>query len=268
MWDRGRAPVSPIWRQKPLSLVYRVLLEKWQAWVDNGCAMNRLACALLLCIAGAAPAAAQQAATRTWVDSHGTTWTEVTTTRTVVEEPRNQRIARAIAGLPRFGPFAVVDASHAALVGEIDDKSPTQFREMLQANPGISVLELVDCPGTSDDGANLALGRLIRRHGLTTDVPSGGSVRSGGVEIFLAGKIRHAAPDAEFGVHAWKDEDGHQPTDFAPDAPANRAYLDYYREMGLSAEDAEGLYDLTNSVPNEQMLWLRTKDIRPFIKVE
>lgn len=234
--------------------------------------MNRLACVLLLSIAGAAtlaaPVAAQQSATRTWVDSHGTTWTEVTTTRTVVEEPRSRRIARAVAGLARFGPFAVVDNTHAALVGEINDQSPSQFREMLQAHPGIRVLELVECPGTSDDGANLTLGRMIRKQGIATDVPSGGSVRSGGFEIFLAGTTRHAAPDAEFGVHAWKDEDGLQPDDFAPDEGPNKAYLDYYREMGLSADEAERLYALTNSVPNDQMLWLQTKDIRPYVKVE
>ena len=236
--------------------------------MDNKGVMNRIACALLLSIAGAAPAAAQEVATRTWVDSHGTRWTEVVTTKTVVEIPRSQRIAAAIAGLPRFGPFAVVDASHAALVGEVDSASPSHFRDMLRANPGLRVLELVDCPGTTDDGANLVLGRLIRRHGLATDVPSGGSVRSGGVEIFLAGTRRHAAPDAEFGVHSWKDDSGRQPSDFAPDAPANMVYLDYYREMGLSAEDAESLYALTNSVPNEEMLWLRTKDIKPFVPID
>lgn len=235
--------------------------------------MHRIACALLIGIASAAPLAAQQAQqaqqaqTRTWVDSHGTTWTETTTTRTVTEEPRGARIARAIEGLPRFGPFAVVDASHAALVAEVDDQSPAQFREMLDAHPGIRVLELVDCPGTSDDGANLALGRLIRHHGIATDVPSGGSVRSGGFEIFLAGVTRHATPDAEFGLHAWKDEEGRQPGDFAPGTGPNRIYLDYYREMGLSAEAADRLYALTNSVPNEQMLWLHTKDIMPFLKV-
>lgn len=230
--------------------------------------MNRFACALLLGIAAAAPVAAQQTATRTWVDSHGTTWTEETTTQTVVEEPRGERIARAIAGLARYGPFAVVDSGHAALVGEIDSRSPALFRELLQANPGIRVLELVDCPGTSDDGANLVLGRLIRHHGIATDVPSGGSVRSGGFEIFLAGAPRRAAPDAEFGVHAWKDEKGRRPGDFAPDAGPNKAYLDYYHEMGLSAAEAAQLYALTNSVPNEQMLWLRTKDLRPFVKVD
>ena len=38
--------------------------------------------------------------------------------------------------------------------------------------------------------------------------------------------------------------------------------------MGLMAEDAEELYALTNSVPHEEMLWLRTKDIKPFIPME
>lgn len=230
--------------------------------------MNRIARAFLLATSCTATVAAQDVATRTWVDSHGTRWTEVTTTRTVVEEPRSQRIAKAIAGLPRFGPFAVIDASHAALVGEVDSNSPSQFKDMLKAHPGIRVLELIDCPGTVDDGANLVLGRMIRSHGVATDVPSGGSVRSGGVEIFLAGVNRSAAPDAEFGVHSWKDESGHQPGDFPLDAPANKVYLDYYREMGLMAEDAEELYALTNSVPHEEMLWLRTKDIKPFIPME
>jgi hypothetical protein len=230
--------------------------------------MMRIACTLLLACAFAVPAAAQEVSTRTWVDSHGTTWTETTTTQTVLEVPRSQRIAAAIAGLPRFGPFAVVDGAHAALVGEIDSQSPAQFRQLLAAHPGVRVLELVDCPGTVDDGANLALGRLIRNRGIATDVPSGGSVRSGGVELFLAGAKRSAAPDAEFGVHAWKDKNGRQPWDFAPDAPPNQIYLDYYREMGLAEEQAQGLYALTNSVSNEQMLWLRTRDLRPYISVE
>lgn len=230
--------------------------------------MKRYICALLVWFVCCPPATAQQVATRTWVDSHGTTWTEVTTTKTVPEVPRSTRIDAALTGLPRFGPFAVVDSGHAALVGETDSTSPGLFKAMLQAFPGIQVLEMIDCPGTADDGANLQLGRLIREHGLTTDVPSGGSVRSGGVELFLAGTTRRAAPDAEFGVHAWKDETGHQPGDFAADAPANKTYLDYYREMGLSPENADGLYALTNSVPNQQMLWLHTEDIKRFVPVD
>jgi len=230
--------------------------------------VKRFACALLFALFSAAPVSAQQVATRVWTDAHGTTWTEVTTTQTVMERPRSERIAAALAGLPRFGPFAVIDSSHAALMGETDSTSPAQFKAMLKAFPGLRVLEMVDCSGTADDGANLQLGRLIREHGLVTDVPSGGSVRSGGVELFLAGASRRAAPDAEFGVHAWKDERGHQPGDFATDAPPNKTYIDYYRDMGLSPEKASGLYALTNSVPNEQMLWLHTADLKRFVPVE
>jgi len=230
--------------------------------------MKLIACALFLSIACAAPLAAQEVATRTWVDSHGTTWTEVTTTQTVALPPLSQRVAAAITGLPRYGAFAVIDDGHAAIVGETNGRSPADFKAMMEAHPGIRVLELVDVPGTSDDAANLALGRLIREHGLATDVPSGASVRSGGLELFLAGNTRRAAPDAEFGVHAWKDRSGRQPRDYPADAPANLTYLDYYSDMGLRDEEALGLYALTNSVPNEQMLWLRPKDLKPFVAVD
>lgn len=230
--------------------------------------MKRFAYALFLAVFVTLPAAAQQMATRTWVDSHGTKWTEVTTTQVVTEQPRSERIAAALAGLPRFGPFTVVDSAHAAMAGESDSQSPGLFKAMMQAFPGIRVLEMVDCAGTADDGANLELGRLIRAHGLDIDVPSGGSVRSGGVELFLAGATRHAADDAEFGVHAWMDEHGRQPGDYAADAPANRTYLDYYSEMGLTPENATGLYALTNSVPNEQVLWLKTADLKRFVAVQ
>lgn len=230
--------------------------------------MKRFFFTVFVCLGCGVPAAAQQVATRTWIDSHGTTWTEVTTTKTVVEKPRAERIAAALAGLPRFGPFAVVDSTHAALVGETDGQSPDLFKAMLQAFPGIRVLELIDCSGTADDNANLQLGRLIRQHGLETDVPSGGSVRSGGVELFVAGIARRAAPDAEFGVHAWKDESGHQPGDMPADALPNQSYLAYYHEMGLSPENASAFYALTNSVPNQQMLWLRTADLKRYVTVE
>ena len=45
-------------------------------------------------------------------------------------------------------------------------------------------------------------------------------------------------PGALFAVHSWRDERGREPADFAPDAPANRLYLDYYAEMGMNADEA------------------------------
>ena len=171
-------------------------------------------------------------------------------------------------GIARFGPFRVLDNGRAALVDVTDERSPAQFAAMLAAFPGIAVIEMIDCPGTEEDRANLRLGRMIRARGLATHVPSGGSVRSGGVELLLAGAKRSADPGAEFAVHSWADEDGREPDDYAADAPENRAYLDYYHEMGMTPAQAAAFYAMTNSVPHEDAMWLTAADMRRWVKLD
>lgn len=172
------------------------------------------------------------------------------------------------AGIARFGPFRVLDATRAALVDVTDARSPAQFAALLKAYPGISMIELIECPGTEDDRANLKLGRTIRALGMTTYVPAGGSVRSGGVELFLAGARRIADPGAEFAVHAWSDEDGREATDYPANAPENRAYLDYYREMGMTPAQAAAFYAMTNSVPHADAKWLTAADLGQWVRLD
>jgi hypothetical protein len=177
---------------------------------------------------------------------------------TITTEPSRfiPRTAAALPGLARFGPFLVLDDKRAALVASTDAASPADFEAMLAAYPGLEVIEFADAPGTRHDLANLKLGRAIRAAGLATHVPAGGSARSGAVELFLAGARRTMAPGALFAVHSWRDERGREPADFAPDAPENRLYLDYYTEMGMSLEEARAFYAMTNSVPHAGARWL------------
>jgi len=162
-----------------------------------------------------------------------------------------------------YGPFRVIDEHRAALVDATDGATPAQFRAMLRDHPGIATIEMLECPGTDDDTANLRLGRMIRAAGLTTHVPADGSVRSGAVELFLAGATRQVDDGAEFAVHAWRDSDGLGPRDFASDSPVNRAYLDYYREMGVA--DPRAFYDMTNATPNADARWLTASDMRRWV---
>jgi hypothetical protein len=170
-------------------------------------------------------------------------------------------------GIAAFGPFRVLGDGRAALVDATDSASPAQFAAMLRAYPAITVLEMIECPGTEDDRANLKLGRMLHARGIATHVPDGGSVRSGGVELFLAGVRHTAAPRAEFAVHSWADEDGREPQDYAADAPENRAYLDYYREMGMTPVQASAFYAMTNSVPNAQAKWLTAADLGKWVSL-
>lgn len=210
-------------------------------------------------LGGSVPAQAQQQYVTVWVEQ----WVEVAPATRFVALPSVAVEQRAIAA---YGPFRVIDGQTAALVDATDSQSPAQFSLMLRDFPRLSRLDLVECAGTSDDRANLRLGRLIRAAGLTTRVPEGGSVRSGGVELLFAGAYREVADGAEFAVHAWEDEDGRQAGDYAESAPENAKYLAYYREMGMSGEQARAFYALTNSAPYESALWLDGAQMRQWIE--
>ena len=196
----------------------------------------------------------------------------VTTTTTVyewVEEGDSDSDygspASASLALASFGPFNVVSANRAELVGSIESDAPRQFAALMRAFPGVKQIDMVECPGTGDDEANLKLARMIRGAGIATHVPAGGSVRSGGVELFLAGAKRSADPQAEFAVHSWQDENGMQADDFAMSDPVHQEYLAFYREMGMDAAKARAFYDLTNSAPFENALYLKPRDIAAYI---
>ncbi len=206
--------------------------------------------------------------------------TAFTTTQTVVTEytyveraavPTAARYAQPALHKPapmavaQYGPFQVLDSKRAALVGTTGPMSLRYFDAMLRDFPQIQQLDMIEAPGTSDDIANLAVGRRIRAAGIATHVPNGGSVRSGAVELFLAGETRTMDDGAEFAVHSWLDNYGREPKDFAPDAPENRLYLDYYREMGMSAERAREFYAMTNSVPHRSAKWLDATEMRSWL---
>lgn len=198
----------------------------------------------------------------------------VAETETALPPPSHARFARpaspamplaASPALAQYGPFRVLDATRAAIVGSTDALSPQWFDAMLRDFPELQVLELIEAPGTHHDIANLAVGRRIRAAGLATHVPAGGSVRSGAVELFLAGRTRTIADGAVFAVHAWVDAYGREPQDFAAEHPANRLYLDYYAEMGMAEPQARAFYAMTNSVPHASALWLGAEEMRAWV---
>lgn len=167
-----------------------------------------------------------------------------------------------------YGPFRVLGEGKVALVGLIDGRSPVQFAQLLRDHPDIGMLEMVEAPGTVDDNANFRLARMLRNHAIVTYVPAHGSVRSGAVELFLAGARRIAHRDAEFAVHSWMDIYGREAGDFAASDPVNRAYIDFYVEMGIGEREAERFYAMTNSVPHYDALWLDAGDLARYVPIE
>lgn len=207
-------------------------------------------------LALAAPAAAQGVTvTEEWVTETGTASRYLSPLQQHTEQT-------AIAA---YGPFRVIDAHTAALVDVTDAASPAQFTALLADFPQIDTLDFVEAPGTDDDRANLQLGRMIRARGIATRVADGGSIRSGAVELFVAGVSREIAAGSEFAVHGWLDDWGRGAQDYPADAPEHRRYLDYYAEMGMEVGEARAFYAMTNSVPFEQARWLTGSEMRDWL---
>jgi len=154
------------------------------------------------------------------------------------------------------------------MVGVTNAATPAAFNAMLRDHPGIATIDMVECPGTDDDRANLRLGQMIRAKGIATHVPANGWVASGAVELFLAGVKKSAEPSARFAVHSWEDDTGRGPSDYSMNAPKNRAYLDYYRTMGMSDGEARAFYAMTNSVPFSRARWLSAAELARWTRIE
>lgn len=190
---------------------------------------------------------------------------KVTETRSAARYAEPASVGDASIALGEFGPFLVATPRVALMVGSTNSRSPEDFDAMLGRFPGIETIKMIEAPGTSNDIANLALGRKIREAGISTHVPHDGSVRSGAVELFLAGQNRIIEDGAEFAVHSWLDNHGREADDFAADHPAHRLYIDYYVEMGMSEAQARAFYAMTNSVPHASARWLEADEMRGWI---
>lgn len=166
-----------------------------------------------------------------------------------------------------FGPFRVVSTTRVVLAGLTDSRSPAAFQELLRQHPQIRILELRDCPGTVDDSANLRLGRIIRRNGIRTTVPANGSVRSGAIELFLAGAERSAPDSARFVIHAWQSEGGAVRDFRAFSSSMSDTYTRYYRDMGMTEQAAQSFYRQTMAVPSGRGLSLKASELARFVPI-
>lgn len=120
--------------------------------------------------------------------------------------------------------------------GVIDGTTPETLREAMEANPEIKTILMQYVPGSADDEANLEASRLIRASGITTVVPSGGFIASGGTDMFLAGVGREIGPGACIGVHSWAAGASTEGKDLPRNDPQHQLYLNYYDEMGISSD--------------------------------
>lgn len=171
-------------------------------------------------------------------------------------------ICLAGCGAEDYTPLSLTpQGDHFLAQGVIDGSTPDALRSALEANPSIKTILMQYVPGSADDEANLEASRLIRASGITTIVPSGGFIASGGTDMFLAGVEREIQSGACIGVHSWAAGAGTEGKDLPRDDPQHQLYLSYYDEMGTSPE----FYWFTlNAAEAQGMHYMSTSEITQF----
>lgn len=166
------------------------------------------------------------------------------------------------------------------MTGIIDSTTEEKLFSLLKNNPSITTLVLRYVPGSSDDEANLKLGRRVKRSGLITKVPdyksdqSGesieGFIASGGVDLFLAGTTRILGNNACVGVHSWSDSDGTNANELDSNHHEHSIYINYYADIGfpnsydfyfftINSAPADGMHFMT---PSELNKWQISPNIQ------
>lgn len=164
-----------------------------------------------------------------------------------------------------FGIFSTQDANTAIIDGVIDSNTPAHWDNFIAANPSITRIIMKDCPGSSDDAANLRAARKIRKQGVTIHLPADAEIASGAVDLFLAGTTRTRAAGSKIGVHSWADGAGNEATDFPVGDAEHQSYIDYYKEMDFSQADAESFYYFTiNAAKAADIHWMTDAEIEQY----
>ena len=151
-----------------------------------------------------------------------------------------------------------VEGDRAYMNGTINTGTPERVEALLAAHPELSVIELEVVPGSVDDDACLAAGRLVRAHGLRTHLAADGELASGGVDFFLAGVERTVENGGLVGVHSWSQLGGPNGEDLPRDDPEHQPYLDYLAEM----EVTEAFYWFTlEAAPANDIHWMSRDEL-------
>lgn len=164
-----------------------------------------------------------------------------------------------------YGIFNSVDATTAVMEGVIGSSTPQHWDNFITAFPNTTKLIMKECPGSEDDTANLQVARKVRQKNLHIHLPVDAEIASGAVDFYLAGTQRTREAGSKIGVHSWSDGGNKEATDFPVGHENHQPYIDYYKEMGFSAVDAEAFYYFTiNAAPAADVHWMSDSEITQY----
>ena len=166
--------------------------------------------------------------------------------------------------LSSFGIFKVIDDNTVEMNGEIGRKTLDDFNELIEAHPNISLINMKEVPGSSDDEVNLQVSAVVHQRNIATHLMTDGLIASGGVDFFLAGVTRTKGDNTMIGVHSWSDGTN-EATDYPVGDANHQPYIDYYVSVGFTQTAAEDFYYFTiNAAAASSIHYMTDEEIETY----
>lgn len=165
-----------------------------------------------------------------------------------------------------FGIFTSVNETTAKMNGVISTNTPTHFDNLIVRFPGLKTIQMIDCPGSEDDEANLKVSKKMHDKGIEFHLPSNASIASGAVDMYVGGIKRTREPGSKIGVHSWGAGPGEPiATSYPVGHAVHLPYINYYKSVGFTQKEAEDFYYFTiNAAPAESIHWMTEEEITQY----
>lgn len=128
-----------------------------------------------------------------------------------------------------------VQGDTAVMRGMIDDTTSTAILDMMGDHDNVRRIVMQNVTGATGYREIRDASRMLNDYRLSTHVPADGYVSPDGLELFIAGWKRTAAPGARLAVASWHEGDL-----YGADLPRHHSlhygYLRWYRDHGIPEE--------------------------------
>ena len=163
--------------------------------------------------------------------------------------------------MDKFGPFYVSNDTTVIMDGDMGTKIDDHFENLISSYPNIRLIIMEDCPGSRDDEEMFKAALSMRSYNINTHLPQSGRIQSGAVDFYLSGIKRTREQDSKIGVHAWSDGSS-SATDYPNNHQEHQLYINFYKDIGYSQQDAEDLYFfIINAAAPEDIHWMSNQEI-------
>lgn len=166
----------------------------------------------------------------------------------------------------QFGIFKVLDDNLTIeMNGDITSSVLEEFNKLLNAFPKVNQINIVECGGSSDDEVNLKLSAKVHQKSISIHLMDNGIIASGGVDFFVAGIKRTKGINTKIGVHSWGGDGDEQATDYPIGHANHLPYIDYYKSIGFSQQQAEDFYYFTiYAASADDIHWMTDEEIEKY----